>query len=263
MKNIFKTAITFGKYLAFFILLLTIISVLIYSFKTPSNDRQWAQGQEINTTILIDDQHHVTINNMRDIDWFNDQNPELNSYRKLQFDLSELKSLKVAVSHFSTISELAHVFLMFELDNDQSFGFSIEARREEDEEYTLTGGLLAKYELIYLIATDDDLLGLRKTRDEMIYLYPIKTTSEKVQGLFKMVMEKTNEIDQNPEFYHLFLKNCTTETVDLVDQISDRKYPELVQAFMPGNAGKALYKMGLIDTMMKSFEDVQKAALVK
>jgi hypothetical protein len=247
----------------FSILLLVIVSAFIYSFRTPSNNRQWAEGQEKNTTFIIDDQHHVTINNMRDIDWFNDQSPERKYYRKLQFDLSELKSLKVAVSHFSAISELAHVFLMFELENNESFGFSIEARREEDEEYTLTGGLLARYELIYLIATSDDLLGLRKTRDEKIYLYPIKTTPEKVQDLFRMVMKKTNEIDQKPEFYHLFLKNCTTQTVDLVDHISDHKYSKLVQAFMPGDTGKALYKMGLIDTMMKSFEELQKTALVK
>ncbi len=262
-----KTILVISKLVLFIILLLAIISAFIYSFKTPSNDLQWVKGHERNTTVLIDKHQHVTINNLRDIDWLSVQDNfyEDNNkfYSSLQFDLSELKALKVAVSHFSIINELAHVFLMFELKNNKRFGFSIEARREKGEDYTLLGGLLAKYELTYLIASENDLLGLRKMRDEKIYLYPVKITSDRVQQLFRIISIKTNEINQDPEFYHLFLKNCTTQTVNLVDQISNHKYPKLIQAFMPGDTGEGLYKMGLIETTAKSFDDVQKAALVK
>ncbi|KAG1654033.1 Adenosylcobalamin/alpha-ribazole phosphatase [Nymphon striatum] len=185
------------------------------------------------------------------------------SYRELQFNLSELKSLKVAVSHFSAISELAHVFLLFELENGESFGLSVEARREKGEEYTLHGGLLAQFELVYLIASERDLVGLRKERNEKIYIYPIKIKEKNIQRLFEVVAGKTNKINDKAEFYHLFLKNCTTQIVDLVDKISDKKFPKFAQSFAPGNAGYALYEMGLIDIKATSFEALQKIALLK
>jgi len=263
MTELFIYMIKFSKYALFILLFLAITSIALYSIKTPSNHRQWSSEQETKTTITIDDQKNVSIKNMRDFDWLQEQRSNQENYRNVQFNLSELTSLKVAVSHFSVISELAHVFLMFELNNNVQFGFSIEARREKGEEYSLLGGLLARYELIYLIASEDDLLGIRKSRNEKIYLYPIKTTPEKVQDLFRIVADKTNEIDQKPEFYHLFLKNCTTLTVDLVGQISDHNYSKLIPAFMPGNTGKALFKMGLIETNENSFKNVQKASLEK
>lgn len=238
---------------------------ICYLLTSASNERNWENGQQKVSTISIDENQLVTIENMRDFDWNQTQNSESkhSDYKSFQFDLTELKSVELAVSHFSAISEIAHVFLMFELNDHRKFGFSIEARRTQGQNYSLLGGLFARFELINLLATEEDLIGLRKSRSEKIYLYPTKATPEQVQMLFELIMKRTNHLAANPELYHLFFKNCTTGVVDLVSHIADLNYPKLVQSFMPGDAGKALYEMGLIATNEKDFVTVQQAALVE
>lgn len=255
------------KYTGVLIVVLALLSLLIYFVKTPSSGSKWSLGNGKNSNVkIIGD--HVVINNFRDINWLelgdsNNKNTEDNAYRTLEFDLSELQSLNVVVSHFSALSEIAHLFILFELKDKTSFGLSVEARKEADEKYTLSGGLTAKFEVIYLLGSYQDLVGLRKMRGEDIYVYPIKAKPENVQSLFKVVANRTNQIHSKPELYHLFFKNCTTEIVKLVNKISDQKYPWFTQHFAPGDAGKALYKMDLIDIQASSYEAMRKLALVK
>jgi len=244
------------------------ISFIIYSLKSPSNNKNWSLGNSKTASIQIN-ADQVVIKNFRDADWQNlglDITALKNDdalFKDLQFQLSDIQSLNAVVSHFAILSEIAHIFILFELKDNTTIGLSVEARKEQGEEYSLSGGLSAKFELIYLLSSYRDLVGLRLMRDEEVYSYPIKATAEEAQSLFKEVAARTNQIDQKPELYHLFVKNCTTEIVKLVNKIANKSFPQLVQSFMPGDAGKALYKMGLIESDAGSFEDVQKKALLK
>lgn len=242
------------------------ISFVIYSLKSPSNNKNWSLGFSKTTSIQINGDQ-VTINNFRDADWQNLDVSNLQNdeglFRNREFKLSDIQSLKAVVSHFAVLSEIAHIFILFELKDKTVIGLSVEARKERGEEYSLTGGLSANFELIYLLSSYRDLVGLRLMRNEKVYSYPIKATAEEVQSLFKVVADRTNKIQDEPELYHLFLKNCTTEVVKLVNKIADNKFPRLTQSFMPGDAGKALYKMDLIDTEASSFKEVQEQYLIK
>ena len=183
-------------------------------------------------------------------------------FTDFEFKLSDIEALRAGVAHFKLLDELAHFFILFELKDGTNFALSVEARKEKGESYSLLGGLSARFELIYLLASYRDIVGLRLKRKEEVYTYPIKATPEEVQSLFKVVATRTNKIDQDPELYHLMFKNCTTEIVRLVNQISDNSFPRLIQSFMPGDAGKALYKMGLIN-IDAPFKEVQKQSLIK
>ena len=244
-----------------------VISFIIYSLKIPSNNKNWSLGNTKTASIKINE-NQVMIKNFRDADWQNlglDITALKNDdalFKDIEFQLSDIKSLKAVVSHFAIFSEIAHIFILFELKDNTTIGLSVEARKEQGEEYSLTGGLSAKFELIYLLSSYRDLVGLRLMRGEEVYSYPINATAEEAQSLFKVVATRANQIDQQPELYHLFLKNCTTEIVRLVNQIADKTFPLLTQSFMPGDAGKALYKMNLIRSDGGSFDDVQKASLL-
>ena len=242
------------------------ISFIIYSLTSPSNNKNWSLGNSKTASIQIN-ADQVVIKNFRDADW---QNLDLTTlknddglFKDIEFQLSDIQSLKAVVSHFAILSEIAHIFILFELKDNTVIGLSVEARKEQGEEYSLSGGLSAKFELIYLLSSYRDIVGIRLMRDEEVYSYPIKATAEEAQSLFKVVAARTNQLDQQPELYHLFVKNCTTEIVKLVNKIADKSFPQLVQSFMPGDTGKALYKMGLIESGAGSFEDVQKAALLR
>lgn len=256
------------KSLAYTITLIALfvaISVLIYSLKDPSNNKNWSLGNSKTASIQIND-NKVIIKNYRDADWANTDLSTLQNdddlFKQREFQLNDIQSIKAVVSHFAVLSEIAHILVLFELKDKTSVGLSVEARKEQGEEYSLTGGLSAKFELIYVIASYRDIVGLRLMRNEKVYSFPIKATPEEAQSLFKVAATRTNQIDQNPELYHLFLKNCTTEVVKLVNQIADKDFPRLTQSFFPGDAGKALFKMGLIDTEAATFKEVKQATLL-
>ena len=254
------------SYILGLIVIFVSISLIIYSIKSPSNYKKWSLGNSKTASIKINDDQ-VIINNFRDADWQNIYLTTLKNddalFKEIEFKLSDIQSLKAVVSHFAILSEIAHIFILFELKDNTTIGLSVEARKEQGEEYSLSGGLSAKFELIYLMASYRDIVGIRLMRDEEIYSYPIKSSAKEAQALFKVVATRTNKIGQVPEFYHLFLKNCTTEIVQLVNQIAENKFPRLTQSFMPGDAGKALYQMGLIDSDANNFNEVQKAFSIK
>ncbi len=256
------------KYMAYaisIIAFLALVSVVIYFVKQPSNTKNWSLGNSQTASVkIIDDK--VTIKNFRDADWQNIDVSSLKNdgslFKDIEFQLSDIQSLNAVVSHFAPLSEIAHIFILFELKDKTQIGLSVEARKEQGEEYSLSGGLTAKFELIYLLSSYRDLVGLRLMREEDVYSYPIKANAEEAQALFKVVAERTNKIHKTPELYHLFFKNCTTEIVKLVNQIADNDFPRLTQSFMPGDAGKALFKMGLIDSDESNFKAIQKASLL-
>ena len=169
----------------------------------------------------------------------------------------------MGVSHFSAKSGIAHVFTVFELDGQENIALSIESRREGGEKFDLFKGLSYDYELIYILATERDLINIREIRKEKLYMYPTVATPEKAQLLFKGLSEAINSLEKNPEFYHLFAKNCTNSIANHIEKISDKKFPFIEKTFLPGNSAQALFKMGLIDTDKTNFEQMQKDFLVK
>ncbi|WP_299875827.1 DUF4105 domain-containing protein [uncultured Cocleimonas sp.] len=254
-------------------MILITVSMMIYFVKSPSLSNSWSLGNAHSPSVTISDDQ-VEIQNYRDIDWVKFYKTPADSiqarklieqqgYRTLNFPLSDIQTLKVAVSHFSAVSEIAHLFILFELKDKQVIGLSVEARKEQGEDYSLIGGLTAKFEVIYLLGSHNDLVGLRQKRYEDVYIYPIKAKPAEVQALFKVAAARTNQLDKNPELYHLFFKNCTTEIVSLVNQLTDQKYPWFVQHLAPGDAGKALYELDMIDVKADSFEELQKLTLYK
>ena len=264
LKQIFKW---FFIILISLILFAIILSLILKTIKTPKLNSNWEFGQEIAPQVKIIDKNNgdkdIEIINLRDFDWLKKTKKEQKKYINYKFKLSDIVGVKMGVSHFSTKEAIAHVFIIFKLKNNRNFGLSIESRREVGEKFSLTSGLMYDYELIYILATEDDLLKLRKKRKERIYLYPIKTTPQKVKNIFLGLSKKINSLYEKPEFYHLFTHNCTGLMADEVEKVSDKKFPLLEKVFLPGYADKAVFDLGLIDTNIKDFKEVKKKFLVE
>ena len=251
------------KYLLLFILGIVVLAILgsfgLWFFKEPSNNRIWEFGQEKNQYVKIE-KDNIEVKDLRDFDWTK-KGHETN-FRDFSFNLSDIDGLEVGVSHFSTHEGIGHVFLIFTMHNGKDIALSIESRREVGESFSLQGGLLFDYELIYILTTKNDLLSLREKRKERVYVYPIKIDAQKAQKLFLLIAEKVNSLYETPEFYHLFFKNCTNLIVKEVEKISDRKFPFYEETFAPGYTGETLFKMGLIDTELKDFKKIREKFLV-
>ncbi len=262
MKYIFKFIKYFIVVLLVVLLIFFLYSLYLKNTKTPKKNANWEFGQEKTAQVFFNNDK-VNIKNLRDFHWEEKNNTEKTNWKDVEFSLSDIIGLKMGVSHFSVHSGIAHVFVVFEIKNGENIALSIESRREVGEDFSLKNGLTYEYENIYILATEKDLLDLRKIRNEKIYLYPIKTSPKKAQKLFLQISEKVNKLNKNPEFYHLFFNNCTNQIANEVEKFSDIKFPFIEKTFLPGNSDKALFEMGLINTDKTDFEQVQKDFLVK
>ena len=259
-----KTAFLFiAKWLIAPLILLGVATALLYFFTTPKQDKEWAIEHALLASIQFQgdkDNPHISVKNVRDFKWESDNKVH---YQEMDFQLENIVELKAVVSHFSAISEIAHVFMTFVLDDGRELGVSVEARREADESFSIRGGLLARFEIMYVLATPDDLLGIRKVNGESTHIYPIKENKEKARELFMLIAAEVNALNKKPALYHLFFKNCTNQLVKHVSILTDKKYPWYFQTLAPGNTAKTLYNFDLIDMPDMSFEEIQAKTLVK
>jgi hypothetical protein len=141
----------------------------------------------------------------------------------------------------------AHTFLSFGFSDSQFVSISVEARREVGEEYALLKGMLRRYEVMYVIGDERDVIGLRALRGDDVYLYPIRTTPAKVRALFVAMLERANQLEAEPEFYNTITNNCTTNILEHANSISPGRIPYGREVLLPGYADELAQRLGLID----------------
>jgi hypothetical protein len=235
------SAIALGAWLIFLVAL-----TLLFR---PSHDRVWEPGHEALPLITIQDEQ-VTITNYRHFKWTGALEAA-RDYETRSFSLADITSVSVLISHFSDFEGLAHIFLSFELVSDTPVVVSLETRREVGEEFSPILGIFRQFEIIYVVGDERDLVGVRTDhRDERVYLYPTKATSEQAQALFLRLTEKINGIYAKPQMYNTLLRNCTNEITREVEKMTELSFPLTWKTILPGYFDEVLYKMGIIDNSL-------------
>jgi len=236
-----------------------IFVIWLFSQK-PSHDRNWEIGQEKLPHIIFESDS-VTINNYRNFVWYKNGNVDKN-YETQSFKLSELESVDVIISHFDDFEGLAHIFISFGMKNGKHIIVSLETRREDDEEFSPFLGIMRQFEIIYVVGSEQDIVGLRtNNRGERVYLYPTISTPEKSQELFIELADEINAIYNKPKIYNTLVHNCTNEITRRVEKISKLDFPVTWKSIFPGYFDEILYEMKIIPTD-KSFSDVKKKHLI-
>ena len=254
IKKIFK--------FLFIIIGVVFIGVLIFlAFQKPSHDRVWENGHEELPYIDIEDKT-ITVTNMRDFQWSGPYTAEPN-YISDTFNLDEMDTAEVIISHFADFEGMAHIFLNFGFVDGRHINISLETRREADETFSPVLGMLRQFEIIYVVGTDRDLIGVRTGhRDERVYIYPTVVSSpKKVQELFVMLAGDINDVYNEPRFYNTLVHNCTNELTKRVEDISELDFPFSYKTLLPGFFDEILYDMGLISTS-NPFEITKQNSLV-
>lgn len=238
------------------ILCFFILAIALNIFTTPSNDRVWNVDQlVIPEAQFIGDL--VTIRNIRNFSYKSTTEYEPKYYDKT-FDLNKIKKVYYVVEPFSGYVGAAHTFLSFEFEGNQFVSISVEIRKEVGETFSATQGLFNQYELMYVIADERDVIGLRANhRKDEVFVYPMKAEKEKVKTLFIDMLNRTNKLAVKPEFYNTLLSTCTTNIVDHVNKISENRVPFSLEILFPKNSDKKAYDLGLIDTALP-FEEARK-----
>jgi len=237
------------------ILLLLLISILsfgIYLFTlSPSNDRDW-ETFSARTPDAVVTSDSITLTNVRN--WNHSTSSVLSEdwIDSVTVDPTQLKRIWFGLSSFSDIAAFGHTFLSFEFIDGSVYTLSIEARREADEEYSFTKGMLRQYDLLYGWGTERDYVGVRTfLLDQKVELYPLDLTPAESAAVFVALAEETHLVATNPRFYNTLTSNCTNELVKVINQKYPDSLPYHISHNLPGLSIDYLQNQGLIDSTTK------------
>lgn len=213
----------------------------------PSNDREWAEDQARLAHVEFRG-GEVRVAGMRDFRHRPDGTVE-SGYREETYRAEDAVRTWFVLAPFATrYRALAHSFVSFEFEGGRFVAVSVEARREEGEEYALLGGMGRDFELAYVVGTEEDLLGLRAVRGDTLFLYPSVATSAQTWTLFVDMLDRSQDLQTHPEFYNTLFNNCTTNLRDHVNRLTPGRLPWGWGVLLPGFSDALALDRGLLDT---------------
>lgn len=250
-----------GKLILWIIAVVVIAYVALIIIIRPSNDRDWAVDQAVLPYAEING-NKVVVHNIRNFSYKTTTDYTPNYYDRT-FDLDKIKNVYFIVEPFSGHAVgAAHTFLSFEFEDDKFVSISVEIRKEKGESFSASKGILRQYELTYVVADERDVVKLRSNyRHDKVFVYPIKTTPEKMRAIFVNMLERANELKEKPEFYNTLVSNCTTNIAKHVNEITPGKVSWNITYLLPENADRYAYEVGLIDNALP-FEETRVAHLI-
>lgn len=226
----------------------TVAYVVFAIVVRPSNDRDW-KTDHARLPMSRFDGSQVRIEGVRNfISWSRDS--VSTDYYDSTYDLDTLKDLWLVVSVFDeqTRRGPAHTMLSFGFDGGQYVVISVEARKEVEESYSIIQGLFRRYELIYVVGDERDLVATRAIhRNDDVYLYPIKASREGIRALFIEMLEAANELHERPRFYNTLTGNCTTKLADHVNAVAPGTIPPSWRLILPGYVDELIQRLDLLD----------------
>ena len=216
----------------------------------PSNFRDWRPEQAV---LPYAERHGnlVTVHNVRDCQYFSDDLFVV-EYDDRTYDLAQVRGVDFLMVPFDTNPSLAHTMLSFEFarpdGRSDHLAVSVETRKEKDENYAAWKGSARQYELMYVVADEEDVIRVRTNfRGEDVYLYHSTATPEAARELFVDVMGRVNELASRPEFYDTLTNNCTTNIVRHINRIRPNRIAYDVRVLLPGYSDELAYEEGLIE----------------
>ena len=214
----------------------------------PREDRAWIPEQAVLPIAEIDGQR-VHIRNVRNFA-YSGRTAFTPDYDDRTYDLGKLTSVWYVLTPFSRKWRgPAHSFVSFGFADSQFVSISVEARREPGETYDAIKGLFKRFELMYVVGDERDLIGQRAAfNTEQVYLYPVKATSERMREMFVDMLRRANKLRIEPEFYNTLTNNCTSNVVSHVNQIAPNTVPSGIKTILPGYTDEVAHKLGLIST---------------
>lgn len=232
-----------------------------------SNDRAWLP-QYAKLPIVDIDGDIITINNVRDFRYQSSKDGGDNilepRYIQRQFKLSEIKQLWYGISHFAEHG-FAHVFLSFEFSQGQFLIASVEARLEQQHSdgYNPFTGLFRQYQKTLVLATEEDVIGLRThLRKEQVYLYPIQLSEVRLRALLLNHLRSSEDLLKTPSFYNSFSDNCMTGLLKVTSTLNHWWQWLDYRIILPGYSDQILFQQQPQHHSKVNFEQWQEQHLI-
>ncbi|WP_244110267.1 Lnb N-terminal periplasmic domain-containing protein [Burkholderia cenocepacia] len=183
------------------------------------------------------------------------------AYYDTTFSFDAVTTVDLVVSRW-TAEAIAHVFLSFGLDDGRYLAISIETRRRRGQRYSPYAGFLPLYDLVYVVADERDLIGVRTdVRRERVYLFRADVTPATARALLMDYLQRVYALERRPEFYNTLFNNCTTNILRHVRAVApDVGYSWKV--LLSGYADRYGHDLGLLDDSMP-FDALKSASEIR
>ena len=237
---------------AILILLLAVIAlfwaIMRHLRLRPSNERSWVNDNERSATANFDD-GYVTIHNVRDFEWRSNRDFD-ERWIDVKIKLNEVSKIWFVLEYFDpTRRQMAHTIMSFEMRDGTRISCSIEVRREKGERYHPIKGLFRQYELIYVWATERDVIGVRtrcRKRSVTHLFEAVVLGPGNERRMLESYLNRTNKLSQSPEWYNTITNTCTTNIVKHVNEVYPGRVPRAVAVLLPGLSPKLLQRNNLV-----------------
>lgn len=220
-----------------------IFAVLAFAFQVyvakPRLDKNWVEHLAVMPTI---DMRLDSFALAPATDWsYDEKGPTTKNTVSFEANYADLRDVWFVVEPQPGGNYAAHTLLLFEFAGDRMIGVTVEARREEGEEYDAFQGLFNKFELAYIWSTSKELLARRAVYlAKEVYVYPLQLTEEQKVNFLKALLAKTIEVSTVPRFYNTAVSNCTNELAKVA------RIPWHYSFILTGYSPQYLYKLKYI-----------------
>jgi Domain of unknown function (DUF4105) len=237
-------------------------AVLVFLFfRIPaSNDRDWQPEVAVTPWAEIKGDL-VTIHGVRNFDYRTET--DFNArWEDRTYDLRKLDSADIIAVYWAG-KAIAHVMVSFGFEGKDFLAVSIETRKEKGESYSTLAGFFRNYELIYIVADERDVIGVRsnyRQPQEDVYIYRTRAPVRNVRRVFLDYLKTMNDMRERPRFYNTLTTNCTTSIVTHT-RMNPESPPLSWKILLSGYVPDYLYEKARVDTSMP-FPELEKLSLV-
>ncbi len=229
-----------------------------WSMIRPSHDREWRPEVAVMPRIAIDGDR-VRITSVRDFHFRSRDDFDVR-YEDREVSLSRMTGVDFYISYWAE-GPVGHTFLSFMFEDAPPLGISIETRPEVGEGFDPLASLFKQFELIYVVADEQDLVGLRAShRDEEVFLYHTRISPEFARRLFLVYAGRINQLADEPEFYHLLSNSCTVNIIRYANK-AGREGRFSLKHLLNGLIDQYIYATGVVDTSLP-FEELRRRSRI-
>ena len=221
------------------------VAVLAWYFSlSPSNNRDWA----IDVSVLPWADIHgneLIVHNIRSFE-YQSETEFRPVWRDQTFDLNALRTVDFSLCYWGS-KNIAHGIVSFGFDHDQFLAISIETRKEKSESYSAIQGFFRQYELIYVVADEQDVLRLRTNfRHEDVYLYRTRLGPSQARAILLSYFESINSLRDHPQWYNALTENCITSIIPHA-RAANPSARNSWMTLLPGHTAEQAYGNGQLD----------------
>src|SRR5262249_33599110 len=177
--------------------------------------------------------------------------------------LAHLISVDLFISYWK-MGPVAHTFVSFDFDDGTApVCVSIEARPEVGERFNPLASMFKQFELIYVVGDERDIVRVRTDhRGEEGFLYRIRAMPEQARRLFRIYLDRVNELADRPEWYHLLKNNCTLNIVRNASRAAGAEHARFDYRYLlNGLIDRYMYGAGVVDTSL-DFEELRSRSCI-